>query len=335
MGMTMILERTGDRPVLVTGAAGFIGSHLVETLLAGGQPVVGVDCFTDYYAAGVKERNLAKALTHPCFRFVHADVATMDLGQLVGAASCVYHLAGQPGVRGSWGQRFEEYVRNNILATQRLLESCLAAGGTPVVYASSSSVYGNLSTMPLREDMTLAPVSPYGVTKLAAEHLCRLYAAVYGLPTLSLRLFTVYGPRQRPDMAFSRFLTAAAAGDEITVYGDGTQTRDFTFVEDVVAAFVAGGDLLSQAATEGRGRGQVVNIAGGSCVSVREVLAAVARLTGARLRIRQLPPQPGDVQDTWADTTAARELLDFGPRVSLLEGLEAEWNQIRQRALPA
>ena len=330
----MTPERTGKRPVLVTGAAGFIGSQLVDALLAAGEVVVGIDCFTDFYAADIKERNLAATLAYPNFTLVRADIATMDLGELVGSASRVYHLAGQPGVRGSWGQRFEEYARNNLLATQRLLEACLAAGGTPLVYASSSSAYGNLAVMPLREDMALAPVSPYGVTKLAAEHLCRLYAAVYDLPTLSLRLFTVYGPRQRPDMAFSRFLTAAAAGEEITLYGDGTQTRDFTFVGDVVAAFIAAGEVCaSPASAEGRSRGQVVNIAGGSRASINEVLAEVARLTGTRLRIRRLAPQPGDVQDTWADTTAARELLGFAPRVGLREGLASEWEEIRRRAL--
>ena len=330
--MTLTPEETKSRPVLVTGAAGFIGSHLVDTLLASGREVIGVDSFTDYYAASVKEGNLAAALTHPRFTLVRADLTTLELGPLVGAASLVYHLAGQPGVRGSWGQRFEVYTRNNVLATQRLLEACLAAGGRPLIYASSSSAYGNLSSMPLREDMAPAPVSPYGVTKLAAEHLCRLYAAVYGLPTLSLRLFTVYGPRQRPDMAFRRFLTAAAAGEEITLYGDGTQTRDFTFVQDVVAAFIAGGEACtSQARPEGRIRGQVVNIAGGSRVSVNEVLEEVARLAGARPRIQRLPPQPGDVQDTWADTTAARELLGFAPRVQVAEGLAAEWEEIRRR----
>jgi UDP-glucuronate 4-epimerase len=325
-------ERSERRPVLVTGAAGFIGSHLVDALLAAGEAVVGVDCFTDYYAADIKARNLAAALAHPGFTLVRDDITSADLGPLVGAASRVYHLAGQPGVRGSWGFRFEEYTRNNLLATQRLLEACLAAGGTPLVYASSSSAYGNLSTMPLREDMALAPVSPYGVTKLAAEHLCRLYAAVYGLPTLSLRLFTVYGPRQRPDMAFSRFLTAAAAGDEITLYGDGMQTRDFTFVGDVVTAFMLAGEVCaSQAAAEGRSLGQVVNSAGGSRVSVNDVLAEVTRLAGRDLRIRRLPPQPGDVQDTWADTTAARALLGFAPRVGLREGLASEWDEIRRR----
>lgn len=314
-------------PALVTGAAGFIGSTLTDALLARGRTVIGIDCFTDYYEPQVKERNLAAALAQPRFTLVRADLATADLSELVGGAATVYHLAGQPGVRGSWGQQFEVYTRNNILVTQRLLEACLAADGKPLVYASSSSAYGNLPIMPLREDLAPAPVSPYGVTKLAAEHLCRLYAAVYGLPTLSLRLFTVYGPRQRPDMAFNRFLSAAASGAEITLYGDGAQTRDFTFVDDVVGAFIAGGEALAQ----GRGSGAAVNIAGGSRASVNEVLDEISRLTGTELRIRRLPPQPGDVQDTWADTTAARELLGLAPRVGLAEGLAAEWADLLRR----
>lgn len=320
-------DETQSGPALVTGAAGFIGSTLTDALLARGQAVIGIDCFTDYYEPRLKEGNLAAALAHPRFTLVRADLATADLSELVGAAAMVYHLAGQPGVRGSWGQQFDAYTRNNILVTQRLLEACLAAGGKPLVYSSSSSAYGNLPTMPLREDMAPAPVSPYGVTKLAAEHLCRLYAAVYGLPTLSLRLFTVYGPRQRPDMAFNRFLSAAARGAEITLYGDGEQTRDFTFVDDVVAAFMAAGEALAQ----GRRIGAAVNIAGGSRASVNEVLAEISRLAGTELRIRRLPPQPGDVQDTWADTTAARALLGFAPRVGLAEGLAAEWADLRQR----
>jgi UDP-glucuronate 4-epimerase len=185
--------------------------------------------------------------------------------------------------------------------------------------------------MPLREDMALAPLSPYGVTKLAAEHLCRLYGAVYGVPTLSLRLFTVFGPRQRPDMAFSRFLAAAAADEEITLYGDGAQTRDFTYVGDVVAAFMAGGACLTGAGAEKPVRGRVLNVAGGTRASVNEVLDEVARLTGAPLRIRRLPPQPGDVQDTWADTAAARELLGFAPQVGLAAGLAFEWEEVRTR----
>jgi UDP-glucose 4-epimerase len=313
-----------DRPVIVTGAAGFIGSHLCEALLASGQRVIGIDCFTDYYARPVKEANLAAALAHPCFRLVEADLATADLAALLADVAVIYHLAGQPGVRGSWGKQFEIYTHNNILVTQRLLEASLAAGKVPLVYSSSSSAYGNLPTMPLAEGMAPAPVSPYGVTKLAAEHLCRLYSAAYCLPTVSLRLFTVYGPRQRPDMAFHRFLSAAAAGEEIPLYGDGGQTRDFTYAADVVDAFLAAGALCVQ----GRATGQVANIAGGTRASVNEVLAEVAALAGRELRIRRLPAQPGDVRDTWADTQVAAELLGFRPHVGLREGLARHWTAI-------
>lgn len=317
----MAMHREERGAVLVTGAAGFIGSHLCDRLLADGWRVTGLDCFTDYYAREMKEQHLALARQHPAFELVEADLLTVELAPLLADVQLVYHLAGQPGVRGSWGPQFEVYTRNNILATQRLLEAALAGRKTPIVYASSSSAYGNLPVMPLHEDMAPAPVSPYGVTKLAAEHLCRLYAAVYGLQTVSLRLFTVYGPRQRPDMGFQRFLSAAAADREITLYGDGTQTRDFTYVSDVVSGFVAAG----QVCLEGRAAGQVANIAGGVRASVNEVLAEIARLAGHPLRLRTLPAQPGDVRDTWADTTLAQALLGFRPIVGLAEGLARQW----------
>ncbi|OQA39781.1 MAG: UDP-glucose 4-epimerase [Chloroflexi bacterium ADurb.Bin325] len=301
-------------------------AHLCDRLLADGWRVTGLDCFTDYYARSIKEAHLAAALAQPAFSLVEADLLAVDLAPLLADVQLVYHLAGQPGVRGSWGRQFEVYTRNNILATQRLLEAALAAGSKPIVYASSSSAYGNLPVMPLQETMAPAPVSPYGVTKLAAEHLCRLYTDVYGLPTLSLRLFTVYGPRQRPDMGFQRFLAAAAAGQEITLYGDGAQTRDFTYVSDVVAGFVSAGDLC----LAGRAAGQTLNIAGGVRASVNEVLAEVARLAGRPLRLRALPAQPGDVRDTWADTALAQRLLGFRPAVGLAEGLARQWADMNE-----
>lgn len=313
-----------ERPVLVTGAAGFIGSHLCEALLARGRQVLGIDSFTDYYARAAKESNLTKSLAHPRFRLVEADLVDVDLPRLLDGVDLIYHLAGQPGVRGSWGSQFEVYVRNNILATQRLLEASLAAGKIPLVYASSSSVYGNRPEMPLQESAVPAPISPYGVTKLAAEHLCRLYNDVYGLPTLSLRLFTVYGPRQRPDMAFRRFLKAAASGQEIELYGDGAQTRDFTYVADVVRAFLLAGDKCLARDTAV----QVVNVAGGTRASVNEVLDAIATLAGGSLSVRRLPAQPGDVRDTWADTGVAASALGFHPEISLMVGLERQWQAL-------
>jgi UDP-glucuronate 4-epimerase len=307
--------------VIVMGAAGFIGSHLCARLLADGWQVTGVDCFTDYYPRAVKEAHLAVVMGHARFTLVEADLLTADLPSLLDGAATIYHLAGQPGVRGSWGNQFEVYARNNILATQRLLEAVLAAGRIPVVYASSSSAYGNLADMPLVESAAPAPVSPYGVTKLAAEHLCGLYAGVFGVPAVALRLFTVYGPGQRPDMAFQRFLTAASQDREITLYGDGAQTRDFTYVEDVTAGFAAAGELCRA----GRGQGQVINIAGGSRASVNEVLGQIERLAGHPLRVQHLEAQPGDVINTWADTRRAADLLAFRPQVSLADGLARQW----------
>jgi UDP-glucuronate 4-epimerase len=308
---------------LVTGAAGFVGSHVSEALLALGADVVGVDCFTDYYSRDLKERNLAGLRTHPKFTFHEAALQHADVGALMDGVSQVYHLAAQAGVRKSWGADFRTYIDHNIDATQRLLE---AAKGKPdlhrFVYASSSSVYGDVAPIPMREDAYLQPLSPYGVTKLAAEHLCHLYFANYGVPTVSLRFFTVYGPRQRPDMAFNRFIRAAFSQAPITLYGDGEQTRDFTFIADIVAANLAAGD---------RGRpGAVYNIGGGSRVSVTEVLALVAELTGRTLDIRREETQKGDMRDTFADTSRARADLGFRPGWTLRDGLAAEVEWLRK-----
>ena len=301
---------------LVTGAAGFIGSHLSEALTESGADVVGVDCFTDYYGRDVKERNLAALRARPGFTFVEADLQAAPLRQLLDGVTHVFHLAAQAGVRKSWGDDFHVYTSNNIDATQQLLE---AAKGRPLhrfVYASSSSVYGDVATIPMREDAYLQPLSPYGVTKLAAEHLCHLYHVNHGVPTVSLRLFTVYGPRQRPDMAFHRFIRAALTDQPITVYGDGAQTRDFTYVSDIVAAGLAAGDRGTP--------GAVYNIAGGSRVSVNETLDLVSRLTGRPLSVRREAAQKGDMRDTFADTSRARAELGFTPRFPLERGLAEE-----------
>src|SRR5215510_5397781 len=226
---------------LVTGAAGFIGSTLTERLLRSGADVIGIDCFTDYYARAAKERNLETARASAKFRFVESRVQDADLVALLADRTHVFHLAAQAGVRKSWGRKFEIYTVNNIEATQLLLEACTRVTLEKIVYASSSSVYGDETAMPMREDMMLQPVSPYGVTKLAAEQLCYLYHVNFGLPTVSLRYFTVYGPRQRPDMGFHQFLLATMRGEPISVFGDGLQTRDFTFVADAVTATAAAG----------------------------------------------------------------------------------------------
>ena len=306
---------------VVTGAAGFIGSHLVESLLDDGHEVVGLDCFVDYYPRAAKEGNLERARDHSAFRFLEGRLQDLDLAPLLAGASEVYHLAAQAGVRSSWGRDFALYSDHNVLATQRVLEAAVSAGRPRVVYASSSSVYGDAKALPLREDTPCQPVSPYGVTKLAGEHLAGLYHRNHGLPATSLRYFTVYGPRQRPDMAFHRFLKAARDGMPIQLYGDGEQTRDFTFVADIVSATRA-------AAVSGR-PGSVYNVGGGERVALNAVLRTIEQITGRALRIERQEAQKGDMRDTFADTSAAGRDLGFSPRVPLPEGLRLEWDWIR------
>jgi len=302
---------------LVTGAAGFIGSTLAERLVADGVDVVGVDSFTDYYPRPMKERNLAGLLAGRGFRFVESRIQDVDLAALLADRTHVFHLAAQAGVRKSWGRDFAIYTENNIEATQVLLEAATKAPGLErFVYASSSSVYGDNTPMPFREDAMTQPVSPYGVSKLAAEQLCYLYYANFRVPTVSLRYFTVYGPRQRPDMGFHRFLRATILGEPITVYGDGEQTRDFTFVRDIVAANIA-------AAVKGV-PGRVYNIGGGSRVSVNEILELIGRVARRKPIVRVDPVQKGDMRHTYADTSLARADLGFVPTVGLEEGLTAE-----------
>jgi nucleoside-diphosphate-sugar epimerase len=307
--------------VVVTGAAGFIGSHLAESLVADGHEVAGVDCFTDYYPRALKERNLERLRESPRFHLLEARLQDLDLTPLLDGAEHVYHLAAQAGVRASWGRDFALYTDHNVLATQRLLEAALAAGRPTVVYASSSSVYGDAPSLPLREDGPCQPVSPYGVTKLAGEHLAVLYHRNHGLPTVSLRFFTVYGPRQRPDMAFHRFLKAARDGGEVPVFGDGRQTRDFTYVTDIVSAVRA-------APLSGR-PGSVYNVGGGERIALNEVLRLIETVTARPLRILRQEAQKGDMRDTFADTTAARRDLGIHSTVPLAEGLAREWEWIR------
>jgi nucleoside-diphosphate-sugar epimerase len=302
---------------LVTGAAGFIGSTLTDRLLRDGADVVGIDCFVDYYARALKERNLADARKHPRFTFVESRIQDGDLATILRDRTHVFHAAAQAGVRKSWGHDFAIYTAHNIDATQILLEACRGRNLEKVVYSSSSSVYGDAVQMPMREDALPQPVSPYGVTKLAAEQLCRLYSVNFGVPVVSLRYFTVYGPRQRPDMAFHRFLRAMLRGEAITLYGDGHQTRDFTFVSDVVEANLA-------AAAWGA-PGRVYNIGGGSRVSVNEVLEVIRKITGRQPSIQAEVDQKGDMRHTYADTRLARTELGFAPTVGLAEGLTAEY----------
>ena len=301
---------------IVTGAAGFVGSSLTVRLLDAGAHVTGVDCFTDYYARALKETNADRFRDHDRCRFVETEIATADWTELLTDVTHVFHLAAQAGVRRSWGADFSIYTTCNIDATQVLLEACVGRDLERFVYASSSSVYGDAVTIPMREDARPQPVSPYGVTKLAAEHLCQLYCSNYSVPTVSLRYFTVYGPRQRPDMAFHRFLRAIQTGQPITLYGDGKQTRDFTFVDDAVSATVAAADRGSA--------GGVYNIGGGSRVSMNHVLELMATVTGQVPTISHQPVQKGDMRDTYADTTLARHDLGFAPAVGLEDGIRSE-----------
>jgi UDP-glucose 4-epimerase len=310
---------------VVTGGAGFIGSHLSERLLAQGATVTAIDCFTDYYPRAIKERNLATLRGQPSYRFIEDDLNTVDLGALLESATHVFHLAAQAGVRKSWGRDFRTYTALNVDATQRLLEACVGRPIERVVYASSSSVYGDEVTLPMREDAMVRPVSPYGVTKLAAEHLCGLYFVNHGVPTVSLRYFTVYGPRQRPDMGFHRFFSAVLQGGAVAQYGDGLQTRDFTFVADAVTATAA-------AAVRGT-PGGVYNIGGGSRVSLRDVFEMIARVSGRPLQIDLQPAQKGDMRDTYADTSRARADMGFAPSVDLEQGLREmfTWMEAMQK----
>jgi nucleoside-diphosphate-sugar epimerase len=302
---------------LVTGAAGFIASHLSGQLLDRGAEVIGIDCFADYYPRPIKEANLEALGSRPGFSFIESTIQGADLDRLLDGVTHVFHLAAQAGVRKSWGHDFQVYTTNNIEATQVLLEACVGKPLHRLVYASSSSVYGDAATIPMREDAVPHPLSPYGVTKLAAEHLCHLYSANHRVPATSVRYFTVYGPRQRPDMAFNRFLKAARRGDPIAVFGDGGQTRDFTFVTDAVAGTIAAGE---------RGvPGRAYNLGGGSRVSLNEVLDIIGRVTGQPLHIERGPAQKGDVRDTYADTSLARTDLGFQPTVSLADGLAEEY----------
>ncbi|MGR6742541.1 NAD-dependent epimerase/dehydratase family protein [Microbacterium sp. F1-18] len=308
---------------LVTGVAGFIGSTLAEKLHATGWTVTGIDNLSPYYPPELKQRNL-RAAGDAITRFVEADIRSAPLDELVAETDVVFHLAGQPGVRKSWGDSFTDYVDANISATQLLLESVHRSSSRPrVVYASSSSVYGDAESYPTREDLEPRPRSPYGVTKLAAEHLCRLYAANHGLSTVSLRFFTVYGPRQRPDMAFTRFLSAALEGDSISVYGTGEQTRDFTFVGDIVEAVV-------RAATAEVSPGSVYNVSGGGSHSVNDVLDVIEDLVDQPLDIRRGAPAVGDVQRTSADTSAIARDLNWRASTDLTAGLAAQLEWVRQ-----
>ena len=295
---------------LVTGCAGFIGSHLVDTLLEHRYEVIGLDCFTDYYSREIKEANLSNALKNNNFKLIEADI--LELAKFPDV-DYVFHLAAQAGVRASWGKSFEIYTKNNVQATQKLLEFYKDRAIKKFVYASSSSVYGD-AELPMREDSLLMPVSPYGVTKLAGENLCYLYWKNYRVPTVSLRYFTVYGLRQRPDMAIHKFVKAVFKGNEISVFGDGTQTRDFTYVDDAVEANILG--------AKSNLAGEVFNVGGGSRISVIELIGEIERIIGKKAQILYVEKQKGDVRDTWADVSKAKAKMNWNPRVDINKGLK-------------
>jgi UDP-glucuronate 4-epimerase len=296
---------------LVTGAAGFVGSHLSERLLERGDAVRGVDAFTDYYDRAVKEANVARLRDSADFELHEADLAEAGLEPFLEGVDGVFHLAAQPGVRGSWGATFAIYAKDNLVATQRIFEAA-ARVGTRVVFASSSSVYGDAETYPTTEDLAPRPVSPYGVTKLTCEHLARVYGSSFGLDVIALRYFTVYGPRQRPDMAFTRIAKALAAGGRFTVLGTGQQSRDFTYVDDAVSA-----TLLSMEV--GRA-GAVYNVGGGTEATLSEIIELGERLSGRSLEIVKEPPAAGDVRRTSADTGRIRRDTGWKPNIPLEAG---------------
>ncbi len=307
---------------MITGAAGFIGSNLARQLLSEDAEVVAVDCFRDYYPPELKRANIADLLKNPSFKLCEEDLSGKNMSWLDRAFDAseeilVYHLAAQPGVRKSWGEEFYQYTTDNIISTQNLLEWSLKRGNVKnFIYASSSSVYGRVADLPMVEDMTLpVPDSPYGVTKLAAENLVRLYTRNFGLPSVSLRFFTVYGPGQRPDMAFSIFLEAIRTGNPLRIFGDGSQKRDFTYVGDVVR-----GLRLSEKCTDGR----VMNLGGGNTLPLLEAIGTLEEAAGKKAKLLFMPVQPGDVRDTCASTELLFKTTGWKPSTPLLEGLRRQ-----------
>jgi len=307
---------TSPPAALVTGVAGFLGSHLAELLLERGHGVTGVDSFTPYYSRKQKEANLSGLRAHPGFQFHEIDLVRHDLSAMVEGRPWIFHQAAQPGVRASWDAGFAAYVENNLLATHRLLEAARSVGVSAFVFASSSSVYGNVPEGLVGESAPLRPLSPYGVSKLASEQLVQVYHREFALPTVSLRYFTVCGPRQRPDMAFHRILNALYRGEEFQLNGNGSQERDFTYVSDAVEA-----NLL--AAERGK-PGAVYNIGGGTPQSLRQAMTLLEEFTGKSLRVRELMRAEGDPMRTAADLSLARRDLGYSPRVALENALRAE-----------
>ncbi len=309
--------------IIVTGAAGFIGSQLVEVLLQQGEEVIGIDEFNDYYDPRLKRKNIAHLQLLPNFTLIEGDIQVLDWQSLLKDVDVIYHQAAQAGVRASWGKSFRYYTERNISATQVLLEAAKDAKHLKrLVYASTSSVYGDAETLPTHEGIYPQPVSPYGITKLATERLCGVYHKNFGVPVVSLRYFTVYGPKQRPDMAFHKFFKSVLQNEAISIYGDGQQTRDFTFVSDIIAANLA-------AATVPQAVGEIFNIGGGSRVVLTEVLDMMEKIVGKPIKRNHIEKAMGDARHTAADVSKAWKVLGYQPQVSLPEGLTQEWQWIK------
>jgi nucleoside-diphosphate-sugar epimerase len=308
--------------VLVTGVSGFIGSSLSERLLGEGYQVVGVDSFYDYYPRKIKEHNIQTLSDNPYFEFIEADILDLKWDNLLRDVSGVFHQAAIAGVRASWGNKFNDYVRNNVLGTQKLLEACKNVELDKVIYASSSSVYGDTDDLPIKESSATNPVSPYGVTKLAAEHLASLYYKGFGVPTVSLRYFTVYGPRQRPDMAFHKFISAVIKGNQIEIYGTGEQTRDFTYIDDAVEANI-------QAFKNGQA-GEVYNIGGGSRIKLIDTIRIIEEITGKEANLIFTEPQRGDARHTFSDVAKAVSDFGYAPKTDVKTGLEKHYQWLKK-----
>ena len=308
---------------IVTGIGGFIGSHLAESLLQQGHRVIGIDQFNDYYDPTFKRKNANHLSSYSTFKLIEADIQALNWRDLLEDVEVVYHQAAQAGVRASWGDGFRHYTERNINATQIILEAAKEAKSLHrFVFASTSSVYGNAETMPTPETVCPQPVSPYGITKLAAERMCWLYQQNFGVPVTALRYFTVYGPRQRPDMAFHKFFKAALFNEPIDIYGDGQQTRDFTFVSDIVAANLLAGEVPEAI-------GEVFNIGGGCRVVLADVLQTMEEIMDKPLQKNYIDRARGDARHTSADISKAKKILGYQPQVSLAEGLAREWEWIQ------
>ncbi len=307
--------------ILVTGAAGFIGSHLCKRLLKEGTRIVAVDAFTDFYSRKLKEKNIRPLLKNPNFELIMRDLNDLDLNKILDGIDIVFHFAAQPGVRTSWGSDFSIYTKNNIEGTQKLLEAAKTTSIKKIIYASSSSVYGLSPQLPMTESSPLHPYSPYGVTKLAAEHLCQLYYQNYDCPCVSLRFFTVYGPGQRPDMAFHKFFKSICKNEEITVFGDGQQTRDFTYIDDIIDANLS--------SIENGKPGETYNLGGGTQRKLADIIPIFEETSRRKVKIRFASGQKGDVRHTFADIRKAEADLRYAPKTKLEEGLGHEWEWIK------